>query len=183
MHIARTTKTRRRCLLADKIVDMDIEIRVDQSSEMISHCADLMVASNPWNVLHFSHAQCVNSLSSHQLQINVAFDDEGKPLGFMASMEHGIGFEPMIEYLCVDERFRGQGIGTHLIEHFENELFPEADNLYMFVSDINPGAIRLYNRLGYGQVGAWPNFNLEGQTEFLLRKSRRPVQAKYIPTE
>ena len=49
----------------------------------------------------------------------------------------------------------------------------------MFVSDINPGAIRLYNRLGYSQVGAWPNFNLEGQTEFLLRKSRRPVQARY----
>ena len=158
---------------------MDIQIRVDDSPEMIEHCADLMVASNPWNVLYFSHAQCVESLSSPELQINVAFDESGEPLGFLASMGHGIGFEPMIEYLCIDERFRAQGIGSQLIKHFEEELFPEADNLYMFVSDINPGAIRLYNRLGYSQVGAWPNFNLEGQTEFLLRKSRRPVQARY----
>jgi hypothetical protein len=65
-----------------------------------------------------------------------------------------------------------------LISFFEDVLFPDADNLYMFVSDINPNAIRLYTRLGYNQVAALPNFNLESQTEFLHRKSRRPVQAK-----
>ena len=158
---------------------MVLEISAVNSPEEISLCADWMVASNPWNVLHFSHAQCVESLSSPQLQINAAFQD-GEMLGFLASMEHGIGFEPMIEYLCTSPEHRSQGIGSQLINHFEQSLFPESDNLYMFVSDINPNAIRLYNRLGYQQVGAWPNFNLEGQTEFLLRKSRRPIQAKYL---
>ena len=158
---------------------MVLEISAVNSPEEISLCADWMVASNPWNVLHFSHAQCVESLSSPHLQINAAFQD-GEILGFLASMEHGIGFEPMIEYLCTSPKHRSQGIGSQLINHFEQSLFPESDNLYMFVSDINPNAIRLYNRLGYQQVGAWPNFNLEGQTEFLLRKSRRPIQAKYL---
>jgi ribosomal protein S18 acetylase RimI-like enzyme len=158
---------------------MVLEISAVNSPEEISLCADWMVASNPWSVLHFSHAQCVESLSSPQLQINAAFQD-GEMLGFLASMEHGIGFEPMIEYLCTSPEHRSQGIGSQLINHFEQSLFPESDNLYMFVSDINPNAIRLYNRLGYQQVGAWPNFNLEGQTEFLLRKSRRPIQAKYL---
>ena len=65
-----------------------------------------------------------------------------------------------------------------LISHFEDTLFPEADSLYLFVSDINPDAIRLYVRLGYLQVGVFPNFNLEGQTEYLHRKSRRPVRDK-----
>ena len=91
---------------------MDIQIKVVKSPEDISHCADLMVASNPWNVLYFSHKQCVDSLSSPELQVNAAFSTEGELVGFLASMAHGIGFEPMIEYLCIDERFRNQGIGT-----------------------------------------------------------------------
>lgn len=157
---------------------MSLEIYTVNSPEEISLCADWMVASNPWNVLYFSHAQCVESLNSPQLQVNAAFKD-GEMVGFLASMEHGIGFEPMIEYLCISPDHRNKGLGSELISHFEEILFPGADNVYMFVSDINPHAIRLYNRLGYQQVGAWPNFNLEGQTEFLLRKSRRPIQAKY----
>lgn len=82
--------------------------------------------------------------------------------------------------LCVDSQHRSQGVGSRLIEHFEEVLFPAADNLYLFVSDINPDAIRLYVRLGYLQVGALPNFNLEMQTEFLHRKTRRPRQAAYM---
>ncbi len=69
-------------------------------------------------------------------------------------------------------------VGTRLIKHVEEVLFPNAANLYLFVSDINPKAIDLYVRLGYSQVGALPNFNLVGQTEFLHRKSRRPKQQR-----
>jgi ribosomal protein S18 acetylase RimI-like enzyme len=139
-------------------------------------CASLMVGSNPWNALCFTREQCEADLARPQLVVHGAMDHDGKVLGFLASVEYGIGLEPMIEYLCVAEEFRSCGIGTRLIEFFESELFPDADNLYLFVSDINPNAIRLYVRLGYLQVGAFPNFNLESQTEFLHRKSRRPRQ-------
>ena len=120
--------------------------------------------------------QCVADLHNPMLRLTGAAQKNGEIIGFLASMANGIGFEPMIEYLCVDEKMRGQGVGTNLIAHFENVMFPTADNLYMFVSDINPGAIRLYVRLGYHQVAALPNFNLVGQTEFLHRKFRRPRQ-------
>jgi ribosomal protein S18 acetylase RimI-like enzyme len=148
--------------------------------EQIAVCAAFMARSSPWDKLFFSEQQCAASLQQPALRLHGAVSAKGEILGFLASLAAGIGFEPMIEYLCVQEQFRGRGIGTNLVGFFEEELFPEADNLYLFVSDINPQAIRLYVRLGYLPVGALPNFNLEGQTEFLHRKSRRPVQAMHV---
>ncbi len=151
-----------------------IERLTDENS--LLSCAKMMVCSNPWNALNFTEAQCFKDLNNPLLDVHAALNQEHDIVGFLAAMETGIGFEPMIEYLCVREDFRGCGVGTRLIGHFENVLFPTADNLYLFVSDINPKAIDLYVRLGYLQVGALPNFNLLGQTEFLHRKSRRPKQ-------
>jgi GNAT superfamily N-acetyltransferase len=138
----------------------------------------MMVWSNPWKVLFFSEEQCFQDLCKSELDVHGAVDPGGEVLGFLAAMPLGIGFEPMIEYLCVREDMRGRGVGSALIKHFEDVLFPEADNLYLFVSDINPDAMRLYVRLGYAQIGAMPNFNLIAQTEFLHRKSRRPRQER-----
>jgi ribosomal protein S18 acetylase RimI-like enzyme len=137
-----------------------------------------MVASSPWNSLYFTQEQCEKDLANPAMAVHGAVDPGGTILGFLASLKYGIGFEPMIEYLCVGSSSRNRGIGSQLVNLFENDLFPEADNLYLFVSDINPDAIRLYVRLGYQQVGALPNFNLESQTEFLHRKSRRPRQLR-----
>ena len=160
---------------------MTYRIRKLTETSDLAACASMMVRSNPWNVLHFSKEQCERDLALPELAVHGALDSDGAILGFIASMANGIGFEPMVEYLCVDEKFRNTGIGTQLIDYFETTLFPAADNLYLFVSDINPNAIRLYVRLGYLQIGALPNFNLDAQTEFLHRKSRRPRQLAYKP--
>jgi ribosomal protein S18 acetylase RimI-like enzyme len=139
-------------------------------------CAAFMSQSNPWDALYFSQEQCEADLARPELVVHGAMTPDGTIAGFLAAMANGIGLEPMIEYLCVRSDFRNQGIGKKLIGHFEDVLFPDADNLYLFVSDINPNAIRLYVRLHYLPVGALPNFNLEAQTEFLHRKTRRPRQ-------
>jgi [ribosomal protein S18]-alanine N-acetyltransferase len=156
------------------------DIKQLQSDHDLSTCAALMLRSNPWDKLYFTKEQCESDLLRPEMRVHGAVQSDGSILGFVASVENGIGFEPMIEYLCVEQQVRGTGIGSSLIRYFEEVLFPKADNLYLFVSDINPNAIRLYVRLGYLQVGAFPNFNLETQTEFLHRKTRRPRQARYI---
>ena len=147
-------------------------------NEALLACARMMAASPPWNVLFFSEDQCLKDLQHERLNVWGALNPSNEILGFLAAKPDGIGFEPLIEYLCVREDSRGTGVGTELIKYFESVLFPEADNLYLFVSDINPRAMALYTRLGYVQVGALPNFNLVGQTEFLHRKTRRPKQQK-----
>lgn len=159
---------------------MKYEIIALTSDSEIETCALLMVTSNPWDKLFFTKDQCKASLSQPEVILHGAMSSEGTIYGFLASIAHGVGNEPLIEYLCVDERFRRLRIGTTLIRYFEEVLFPTSDNLFLFVSDINPQAARLYVKLGYLQVGALPNFNLEMQTEFLHRKTRRPRQAGHM---
>ncbi|ASW55791.1 N-acetyltransferase [Plantactinospora sp. KBS50] len=152
---------------------MTFEIRLAETGEDIKQCAEMMAASDPWKRLARSAQECETSLRHPNIRLDVAV--EGKAItGFLASLENGVGFEPLIEYLCVGEAARNRGVGSGLIDFFERKLYPESANLYLFVSDLNPNAQRLYLRLGYVPVGALPNYNLITQTEFLFRKTRGP---------
>lgn len=157
---------------------MHLSVRRIESAKEILECATLMVTTNPWNRLRFSVEQCQAHLAHPAIEVYGAIGTNSEIEGFVASMALGIGFEPLLEYICVREQSRGRGVGTFLIDFFEKALFPLADNLYLFVSDINPNAARLYRRLGYYQVGALPDYNLPMQTEFLFRKTRRPRQGE-----
>lgn len=157
---------------------MSLPIRRIESAEEILECATFMATANPWNRLRFTVEQCRAHLAHPAVEVHGTIGERNEIEGFLASMALGVGFEPLLEYICVREGIRGRGVGTLLIDFFETSLFPSADNLYVFVSDINPDAARLYSRLGYTQVGALPNYNLPMQTEFLLRKTRRPRQSE-----
>jgi len=148
-------------------------IRAIRSKGEISRCAEMMAASDPWKRFGVSKAQAEESLTHDQIRLDGAVDNDQIVLGFLASMQYGVGFEPLIKYLCVDSNYRSKGIGTNLVSFFES-LYSDAKNLYLFVSDINPNAARLYLRLGYVPTGALANYNVETQTEFLFRKSRGP---------
>jgi ribosomal protein S18 acetylase RimI-like enzyme len=155
---------------------MSWSIQMIQFSEEVSRCAQLMAETDPWKRLNFSKGQCEQNLKHPQIRLHGAVRESGLVIGFLASAQYGVGLEPLLEYLCIDSECRNKGVGTKLIEYFESTLYPEARNLYLFVSDINPNAQRLYLRLGYLPVGAIPNYNLEMQTEFLFRKTRGPKQ-------
>jgi ribosomal protein S18 acetylase RimI-like enzyme len=146
------------------------------SESDLAACAELMMRSSPWKDLHFEYQQCLDALRSKEMSVHGLLS-ESKLIAFIATLATGIGFEPLIEFVCVNEDSRSRGIGSALIEFFEEILFPKAKNLYLFVSDINPRALALYERKGYSKVGALPNFNIPGQTEFLMRKTRGPRQS------
>jgi [ribosomal protein S18]-alanine N-acetyltransferase len=158
-----------------------IKIESTRSRSDIKYCAELMANSEPWSRLFFTIDQCFENLSSPALAIHVA-REQGLVLGFLATRMDGIEGEPLVEYLCVDPRFRGKGLGTRLMSFAEERLFASADNIYLFVSDINPRAIELYERLDYRRVGSLPDYNLKGQTEYLYRKFRRPRQERMAPS-
>jgi len=118
------------------------------------------------------------NLSGPLITVHVALSQAGERLGFLATLPTGLGSEPLLEYLCVDETRRNNGVGTSLVVYFEEQMYADAANLYLFVSDINPDAVRLYERLGYKRIGVLPDYNIVGQTEFLYRKYRRPRQER-----
>jgi ribosomal protein S18 acetylase RimI-like enzyme len=118
------------------------------------------------------------NLSGPLITVHLAVSPAGERLGFLATLPTGLGSEPLLEYLCVDETRRNSGVGTCLIAYFEEQMYADAANVYLFVSDINPDAARLYERLGYKRIGVLPDYNIVGQTEFLYRKYRRPRQER-----
>jgi [ribosomal protein S18]-alanine N-acetyltransferase len=146
----------------------------------IHECAEIMARTNPWNVLYFSLEQCHEAITDKDLTTYLV-EIENKVAGVMATRPTGMEGEPLLEYICLHEDYRGKGVGTQLLHIFETELFPHADNLYLFVSDINPRAINMYEKNGYVKVGTLPDYNLVGQTEYLYRKYRRPRQERFIP--
>ena len=159
---------------------MTIEIVLEDAPDLIEECAHMMSISEPWSTLGFSLEQCREVLSeAGGLQVFVK-SLNGQVRGFLATFPHGMAGEPIIEYLCIDSGFRSQGLGTELITFFEDKIFPSADNFYMLVSDINPRARALYERLGYREVGELPDYNLPGQKEFIMRKSRGPRQSRRL---
>lgn len=143
-------------------------------------CAQLMSSSPPWNKLFFSEQQCLASLSDPDLDLYIA-EFENDFIGFMATRATGMEGEPLLEYLCIKHQYRGRGIGTRMLEFLEENIFPDSDNIYLFVSDINPRAIKLYEKIGYTKIGQLENYNLWGQTEYIYRKFRRPRQDRFVP--
>jgi aspartate/methionine/tyrosine aminotransferase len=129
-----------------------------------------MAASSPWSQLHFGVQQCTDLLASPALKVWTA-THAGKVIGFAALRPDGIEGEPLLEYVCIDQEYRGNHIGRDLIALIERACAEKRDqNIYLFVSDFNVDAIRLYERLEYSKVGAIPDYNVYGQTEYLYRK-------------
>lgn len=158
----------------------ELSVRLlDRSSDLIciDICAKMMAQSSPWLLLSFSYSQCRNELQSEEVQVRV-IEKSNEIVGFMATNSVGIEGEPLLVFLCVREDVRGCGLGSYLLDFFEQHLFPKADNLYLFVSDINPRARALYERRGFVRTGELTNYNFIGQTEYLYRLTRRPRQHK-----
>jgi ribosomal protein S18 acetylase RimI-like enzyme len=100
-------------------------------------------------------------------------EKDGETLGFIRYSLNGMFMMfPYLRNIAIKPGYRGQGIGTILLKYFENKAFKYSDTLFLLVSDFNPAAKRLYERIGYQQVGEIPNLIKEGISEQLLMKKR-----------
>jgi ribosomal protein S18 acetylase RimI-like enzyme len=111
-------------------------------------------------------------------EIFVAVDeDEGREcLGFIWFILKGAFHSfPYLHIIAVKEAFRGIGIGRKLLSFFEETVFTDSSKVFLVVADFNPEARRLYERLGYRQVGAIPGLYKDGVTEYLMMKVNPPT--------
>jgi ribosomal protein S18 acetylase RimI-like enzyme len=107
-------------------------------------------------------------------EIFVAVDeDEGEEcLGFIwFTLEGAFHSFPYLHIIAVKEAFRGMGIGRKLLHFFEETAFTHHSKVFLVVADFNSEARRLYERLGYQQVGAIPDLYKDGVTEYLMMKT------------
>jgi ribosomal protein S18 acetylase RimI-like enzyme len=106
-------------------------------------------------------------------EVYVVLDDAGHCLGFIWFILDGIfHIFPYLHILAVKEGYRGQGIGKKLLAFFEETVFVDNAKVFLVVADFNPEAQRLYEQVGYKQVGVIPNLYKEGVTEHLMMKEK-----------
>jgi ribosomal protein S18 acetylase RimI-like enzyme len=131
-------------------------------------CARVMVATDPWRTLGRDLARCLTSIRRPGGELFVARRGD-QPLGFILLHPTGMAGHPYVAVVAVAAQARGAGIGARLLA-FAETRYPEAKHIFLCVTNINTGARRLYERLGYRMVGEIPDFSGPGFSELIMHK-------------
>ena len=148
-------------------------IRQLQGADEAHECAELMTSSEPWVTLRRNYADSIAMLNDPVREVYVGVVED-EIVGFMILRMDG-AFVGYIQTVAVMPPWRGRGIGTELIQYAEARIFRETPNVFINASSFNPGAQRLYERLGYEVVGELRDYIVAGHSEVLLRKTTGPL--------
>lgn len=151
----------------------DLTIRPLATDAEAEACARMMAASEPFITLKRDVEVCLRMMRDASKERYVALAG-GEVAGFLILNMRG-AFVGYIQTVCVAPAFRGRGVGTALVAHAEERAFRESPNVFLCVSSFNPGARRLYERLGYAYVGELTDYLVAGHSELLYRKTRGPI--------
>jgi ribosomal-protein-alanine N-acetyltransferase len=158
----------------------DVRLRAPAGEAETAACARLMAGSEPWLTLGRSYERALEIVGDPTREVTVAVRD-GRVVGFVIVCMAG-PFVGYIQTVAVAAEERGRGLGGRLVAHAEGRIFRESPNVFLCVSTFNPGARRLYRRLGYTEVGELSDYLVRGHGEVLLRKSRGPW-SEFLPPE
>lgn len=131
--------------------------------------AGLMAGSEPWLRLGRGLEACREACARPGYGLYVARGDAA-PCGFVLVHPHGVAGSPYLASIAVAESRRGQGLGEKLLDFVEKLFRPQARHLFLCVSSFNPGARRLYERLGFEAVGVLEDYVIDGASEILMHK-------------
>ena len=152
-----------------------IEI-IKGSIEHYEDCKEALMSSDLGQI-YYTQPERLNALLCDgftQGEVYVAVKD-GKILGYMRFSLYGMFVSfPYLRSIAVKQEYRGQGIGSALLKFYEEEARKHKNTIFLLVSDFNPAAKRLYERIGYQQVGILPDLFQAGVTEYLMMKKLCP---------
>jgi ribosomal-protein-alanine N-acetyltransferase len=96
-----------------------------------------------------------------------------KPCGAIILDPRGLAGSPYLKSLIIAEEYRGKGAGAALLEFAENLFRPLSRHFFLCVSSFNKRAVTFYERHGYGRVGEFTDYIIEGESEILMYKRLR----------
>ena len=152
---------------------MATQIRSFEARDILP-CAQIMAANPLWQryqVTLDSATQRLTQGVSQAATILVA-ETAGQVSGFIWYVEkRAFTRSGYIMLIGVDPEVQHLGIGAALMDAAEQILFRLGKDVILLVSDFNLGAQHFYERRGFGQVGALPDYVLPGVAELIYRKT------------
>jgi ribosomal protein S18 acetylase RimI-like enzyme len=152
---------------------MSSNIIKTQSKIHFETCAQFMAASDPWITLQMDYQQCLQAFEGDFREVYILIEEEAVQ-GFIIIQPKGT-FKGYIQTICVNPNARGKGYGTSLLKHAEAIISNYSPNVFICVSDFNTGALTLYLKFGFEEVGVLKDFVKMGFNEKLLRKTTGPI--------
>ncbi len=134
----------------------------------IDWCTHLMSSTEPWLTLRPNPQACEAVFRRAGCELFLALQGD-KKLGFILLQSSGLAGAPYVGAIAVTAAARGMGVGSQLLA-FAERHYSAARNIFLCVSDFNSGAIALYKRVGYEQVGLLKDYIVEGHDELIMRK-------------
>lgn len=153
------------------IINTTIERTTNQ--EDFDCCALMMAKSDPWITLEMGFDLCIQAFAGASKEVFIIRNDE-VIAGFVILQLDGT-FKGYIQTICINEDFRGKGLGKKLLKFCEERILKISPNIFICVSSFNTGALQLYTDFGFKIVGELNDFVKEGFTELLLRKTIAPI--------
>jgi len=150
-----------------------LEIRPLSTRAEGEACARMMAGTEPWITLRRDYDACLRVMLDETRERYVGYRG-GRLAGLLVLNLKG-AFVGYIQTVCAFPEFRGKGVGTALVAFAEQRIFRDHKNAFICVSDFNPRARVLYERLGYRLVGELHDYLVAGRSELLLRKTRGPL--------
>jgi ribosomal-protein-alanine N-acetyltransferase len=156
--------------LMEAIEKMMIEKTTNQND--FDFCALMMAKSDPWITLEMDFDLCVQAFNGQSKEVYLIRINT-EIAGFVILQMDGT-FKGYIQTICINEDFRGKGLGKKLLNFCEERILKISPNIFICVSSFNTRALQLYTDFDFKIVGELNDFIKEGFTEILLRKTIGP---------
>jgi ribosomal protein S18 acetylase RimI-like enzyme len=126
---------------------------------------------DPWAAYGYPPAALSAFLSASELGTTRFALRLGDDLAGAAVIRSGWLRGPYLQFLGVVPEYQGRGLGSALLAWMEQQARAAKErNLWVAASEINAGALRLYERHGFKQVAKLDDLAWDGRAEILMRK-------------
>ena len=155
---------------------MGLEIIIVKGAmKHLKACTEALIDSEI-GVTYFPTAQEAEAFLQQGLnkgEVFVSMDEHGDCVGYIWFTLEGAFYRfPYLLNIAVKKDLRGRGIGKKLLALFEEKGFAKASSLFLLVSDFNARAKKLYQAIGYKEVGVIPDLIKQGVAEHIMMKSK-----------
>ena len=158
-----------------------ITIEKTTNQDDFNFCALMMAKSDPWITLEMDFDLCVQAFAGVSKEVYIIRINT-EIAGFVILQMEGT-FKGYIQTICINEDFRGNGLGKQLLTFCEDRILQISPNVFICVSSFNTRALQLYTNFGFKTIGELPNFIKDGFSEILLWKTFGPKIGFQNPKE
>lgn len=154
---------------------MDVSIVLGKHGHL-EDCVEALIHSELARVYYPTNeiAETLLMEGIEKQEIYVALDERFECVGYIWFALSKMFYKfPYIRQIAVRKEFRRRGIGKKLLSFVEEIAFQNWPKLFLTVSDFNKSAKKLYQEIGFEEVGFVPDLFKDGVSEYLMVKERK----------